>query len=375
MLAGMPQAPSAYSPVLAPSKTKQRRNEVLRKMAELKMITPQKAQATMAKGLDLHMEGYFQRAREHYVLDYIQSELIKEYGVSTVKLGGLRVYTTIDLDKQKQARDAIKAKMGDIGPSSAIVSIDPRNGDILAMASSAAYGKSKFNLAAQGHRQPGSSFKVMALMTALRLGVNPDSTHYVSVSPMTSTTRRAARGRSRPTAARAVATSAGAGHAGLRQRRLRAAHLRSRAGQGQGDRADAGHHVQAQRLLRRIAGRPRGRRLAAGDGRRLRHDRQRRLPQPAADHPQGQLPGRPLGAAEGLAGQAHEGVLGRRDLRGDEDPRGQRGRRHRHARADRLPAGRQDGHHRPQHRRVVRRLHAAHVDGRVGRLSRTRASR
>ena len=70
--------------------------------------------------------------------------------------------------------------MGDIGPSSAIVTIDPRNGDILAMASSADYGKSKFNLAAQGHRQPGSSFKVMALMTALRTGVNPD-THALHV--------------------------------------------------------------------------------------------------------------------------------------------------------------------------------------------------
>jgi penicillin-binding protein 1A len=185
MLAGMPQAPSRYSPVLAPGKTKQRRNEVLRKMAELKMVTPQQAQSAMSKGLDLHMEGYFKRARERYVLDYIQSELIKEYGVATVKLGGLRVYTTIDLDKQHQAREAIKEKMGDIGPSSAIVSIDPRNGDILAMASSAQYGKSKFNLAAQGHRQPGSSFKVMALMTALRLGVNPNTTSYVSVSPMT----------------------------------------------------------------------------------------------------------------------------------------------------------------------------------------------
>src|SRR3954447_5961224 len=74
--------------------------------------------------------------------------------------------------------------IGGVGPSSAIVTIDPRNGNILAMASSQKYGQSKFNLAAQGHRQPGSSFKVMALMTALREGVNPDSTHYTSVSPM-----------------------------------------------------------------------------------------------------------------------------------------------------------------------------------------------
>jgi penicillin-binding protein 1A len=183
MLAGMPQAPSQYSPILAPQATIGRRNEVLNKMAQLGMISRATARATERKSLGLHMKGYFKRARERYVLDYIQSELIKQYGLATVKSGGLRVYTTIDLKFQREARAAIRDAMGDIGPSSAIVTIDPRNGDILTMASSESYGKSKFNLAAQGHRQPGSSFKVMALMTALRLGVNPDTTRYTSVSP------------------------------------------------------------------------------------------------------------------------------------------------------------------------------------------------
>jgi penicillin-binding protein 1A len=99
----------------------------------------------------------------------------------------MRVYTTLDRSKQVEARSAIANTMGNIGPSSAIVTIDPKNGDILAMASSQTYGRSKgkstFNLAAQGHRQPGSSFKIMALLTALREGVNPNSTSYVSRSP------------------------------------------------------------------------------------------------------------------------------------------------------------------------------------------------
>ena len=95
----------------------------------------------------------------------------------------MKVYTTIDLDKQQEARAAIERNLGAIGPSSAIVTINPKNGYIEAMASSGDYGVSKFNLAAQGHRRPGSTFKVMALMTALRKGVNPDSTHYVSKSP------------------------------------------------------------------------------------------------------------------------------------------------------------------------------------------------
>src|SRR3954449_587699 len=184
MLAGMPQAPSTYSPVLNQSGTKKRRNEVLGKMAQLGYISRETALKEMKKGLGLHMERYFQKARERYVLDYVQSELIKEYGRTNVQRGGYKVYTTIDLKKQKQARAAIADKLAGIGPSSAIVSIDPANGNIVAMASSQAYGKSKFNLAAQGHRQPGSSFKTMVLLTALREGVNPSSTSYVSRSPI-----------------------------------------------------------------------------------------------------------------------------------------------------------------------------------------------
>jgi penicillin-binding protein 1A len=130
------------------------------------------------------MEGYFQQARERYVLDYVKSELFKEYGTATVQRGGFKVYTTIDLKKQQAARAAIADKMGDVGPSSAVVTIDPTNGDIVTMASSGDYGKSNFNLAAQGHRQPGSVFKVITLMTALREGVNPETTHYTSVSPI-----------------------------------------------------------------------------------------------------------------------------------------------------------------------------------------------
>jgi penicillin-binding protein 1A len=100
-----------------------------------------------------------------------------------VREGGMKVYTTIDLDKQEKARDTIADHLAGVGPSSAIVTLNPRNGYIEAMASSGDYGVSNFNLAAQGHRQPGSAFKVMALMTALRRGVDPDATHYVSKSP------------------------------------------------------------------------------------------------------------------------------------------------------------------------------------------------
>ncbi|MDA0181057.1 transglycosylase domain-containing protein [Solirubrobacter phytolaccae] len=186
MLAGIPQAPSIYSPVDNPKGTKARRNEVLQKMADLGYITQAKATREKAKGLGLNMDRYFSRARERYVLDFVKSELIKEYGISETKRGGFRVYTTINLKYQQYARTAMSQLSG-VGPSSAIVTIDPKNGDIVTMASTQQYGRSKgkstYNLATQGKRQPGSSFKTMALLTALREGVSPN-TSYTSISPM-----------------------------------------------------------------------------------------------------------------------------------------------------------------------------------------------
>src|SRR4051794_4539579 len=184
LLAGLPQAPSLYSPLRSPGAAKARRNDVLTEMARSGMISQDLAQRTMKRGLGLDPSTYFTRRRESYFFDFVKDELIKEYGAKTVRLGGLQVRTTIDLKKQQQARAAIQDRLAGIGPSSAIVTINPKNGYIEAMASSADYGQSKFNLAAQGHRQPGSTFKVMALMAALRAGVDPDATHYVSRSPL-----------------------------------------------------------------------------------------------------------------------------------------------------------------------------------------------
>src|SRR5918997_1424968 len=131
LLAGLPQAPSAYSPITNPAGAKRRRDEVLRKMGELEMVTQTSAARAMERPLDLKPSRYFSRRRESYFFDYVKDELIKEYGAQKVRLGGLVVHTTIDLEKQQQARAAIDARMGDIGPSSAVVSIDPRNGYIL----------------------------------------------------------------------------------------------------------------------------------------------------------------------------------------------------------------------------------------------------
>jgi penicillin-binding protein 1A len=180
LLAGLPQAPSEYSPVRDPGAAKARRNAVLDAMARQGMISELQAAEAKASPLQLDMSKYFQKRREDYFFDYVKDQLYQSFPTRVVRRGGLRVYTTIDPAKQEMARNAIAGRIAGIGPSAAIVTIDPRNGEIVTMASSSDYGQSKFNLAAQGHRQPGSAFKTMALMAALRRGVDPDSTYYTS---------------------------------------------------------------------------------------------------------------------------------------------------------------------------------------------------
>jgi penicillin-binding protein 1A len=123
----------------------------------------------------------YETRREPYFFDYVQEQLIERYGVGVVRRGGLRIHTTIDPKMQEQARAAINQYYADPnGPGSAIVAIDPANGKIRAMASSGTYRDSTFNIAAQGHRQPGSSFKTFVLTAAIRKGIDPDTTYYTS---------------------------------------------------------------------------------------------------------------------------------------------------------------------------------------------------
>jgi len=181
LLAGLPQAPSEYNPVLAPAAAKARRNQVLRQMTKLGYIGRERAKEAMASGLRVNLdEGYFEH-RQPYFFDYVENKLIERYGVNTVRRGGLEVQTTIDPELQQVGLEAMRSTLPySTDPSSALVSIDPRNGEIRAMVSSSHYGSSQFNLAAQGHRQPGSTFKTFVLTTAIKQGIDPYSTYYTS---------------------------------------------------------------------------------------------------------------------------------------------------------------------------------------------------
>jgi membrane peptidoglycan carboxypeptidase len=112
-----------------------------------------------------------------YFANYVKEQLIERYGSRTVFGGGLRVRTTIDLRLQEVGREAISKWLTDPdGPSAALVAIDPRDGSVKAMIGGASYRRSQFNLAVQGERQPGSSFKPFVLATALEAGIAPQTT-------------------------------------------------------------------------------------------------------------------------------------------------------------------------------------------------------
>lgn len=180
LLAGLPQAPTQYNPFNNPSGARKRRAEVLRAMVAAGYVTQQEADTAAAAPLGVQRSDYYAHRREQFFFDYVRKELTRRYGRRVVKQGGLKVYTTINLRFQELARQAIANHTWEGGPSAALATVDPANGHILAMASSATYGQTVFNYATQSHRQPGSTFKVIDMMAAVRMGIDPDSTYYVS---------------------------------------------------------------------------------------------------------------------------------------------------------------------------------------------------
>jgi penicillin-binding protein 1A len=182
LLAGLPQAPSIYNPFINPNLARARRHEVLTAMVKSHYITQAQAAAADASPLQVHRNNAYAIKREPYVFDFVRDQLIQKFGVRAVAQGGLKVYTTIDLTRQQQARDAILRNEGQPGdPAAALVSIDPSNGHILAMATSSSYDQTNFDYATQSHRQTGSAFKVFALMTLIHdYDGDPDQTYYTS---------------------------------------------------------------------------------------------------------------------------------------------------------------------------------------------------
>ena len=179
LLAGIPENPTAYDPVAHPLAAKNRRRTVLRLMLQQRIITAKQfrraVQAVMPKPQDVHLPGVV--GQSPYFGEYVKQQLIAQLGAKRVFGGGFRVHTTINLGLQRLARAAIDKWLPSTdGPQAALVAINPSNGAVLAMYGGRSFHTSQFNLAVQGERQPGSSFKPFVLATALEEGISPAST-------------------------------------------------------------------------------------------------------------------------------------------------------------------------------------------------------
>ncbi|HET6174822.1 MAG TPA: transglycosylase domain-containing protein [Gaiellales bacterium] len=182
LLAGLPQAPTDYNPFLHPAAAKQRRNEVLQAMRSLRWISaPAYAIARIAP-LDLKRGSYGTAVSSPFVFEQIRQELDARLPRKLAARGGYRVFSTVDQRLQFAARRAIKDVLKSPGdPQAALVAINVHNGNVLALGTSDYFSATnQFNLATVGHRSPGSTFKLFALVTALKRGADPSRVYYPS---------------------------------------------------------------------------------------------------------------------------------------------------------------------------------------------------
>lgn len=188
MMAGIIQAPEAYSPFANEKTAKERQGLVLDRMVELGWITPQDAITAKQQEIQLGSITSFSGSRNPYITDTVMQELTRRFGREAVIKGGMRVQTTFDLKTQQIAEtvveNAAKRLAGVRARQMALVAVDPRTHYIKAVVGGVNYETSQFNRATQAMRQPGSAFKPFVFYQAYASGnFTPDS--YISDSPVT----------------------------------------------------------------------------------------------------------------------------------------------------------------------------------------------
>ena len=178
MLAAMIASPSMYDPVQRPQAAYQRRNLVLQRMRDQNMISPSQyataIKQTIPSAEDLNQPK--PDSNEPYFSTWVTQQLVDRYGAGRVFGGGLEITTTLDVPFQKAAEQAISGRLAGVGPSASLVAIENKTGEVKAMVGGNDFDKRPFNLATNGHRQPGSAFKPFILAEALDSGVSPNQT-------------------------------------------------------------------------------------------------------------------------------------------------------------------------------------------------------
>lgn len=185
LLAGLTKSPNEFSPYNHPEAAKKRRNEVLSKMFEFHYINKTEYEQAAAGDIQVIPDQEIGYRSAPYFVDFVRQTIIKKVGAKKFLRGGLNIYTTIDPKTQRYAEESIENTFNRPGdPSASLVSLEPKTGFIRAMVGGKDFRSDEFNLAVQGRRQAGSSFKTFVLVTALKQGLSPNKSFNGS-SPVT----------------------------------------------------------------------------------------------------------------------------------------------------------------------------------------------
>lgn len=177
LIAGVIQSPYNHSPFTSLERAKERRDIVLRAMADAGYVSPEAAERAIHDPITVLARAVDNEAP--YFVDYVGDVLRTAYPGITSRDGALDVYTTLDLNMQRYAQDAIREGLARVDQTlqrrkrrrgqsaqAALVAIDPRTGEILALVGGRSYNQSQFNRAVSARRQPGSTFKPFVYLAA-----------------------------------------------------------------------------------------------------------------------------------------------------------------------------------------------------------------
>jgi penicillin-binding protein 1B len=189
LLAGIIRGPNLYNPYTHPARALERRNWVLRQMLGIGAITPAEAEKASAAPLGVARQNV-EGAQAPYFVDMVKDQLLTQFSERDLLSQSFRIYTTLDMDMQKAASEAMRSGMADVDkelnrrkrpkgapprdpnqPQAALVSLDPQSGYIRALVGGRDYGWSQLNHVL-AKRQPGSSFKPFVYAAALNSGVD-----------------------------------------------------------------------------------------------------------------------------------------------------------------------------------------------------------
>jgi penicillin-binding protein 1A len=184
LIAGMVASPSGYDPLRNKAAAAKRRALVLQRMVEQGYLTPAQQEEALSRSLPTRKDirPPLEDSAYPYFTSWVKQQVVDKLGggqegARKAFEGGLTVQTTLDVRLQEAAQQAVNSWLPyQGGPRASLVALDNRTGEVLAMVGGDDYATKPFNLATQGQRQPGSSFKPFVLAQALTDGVSPDST-------------------------------------------------------------------------------------------------------------------------------------------------------------------------------------------------------